>query len=228
MQNSRRPRGVHGAAGLIRTELGLGQAVHAGDAELQLVLAAFGDLVAELGLGEELTAQRDEVALAGFDDGVDVIRVPQGAAGGHGDGDALFHDLGEGHLPALLLVAVGAHAGQAGDDAAAVDGYHGHAVLLEDDGRVAQPLHGGGALVEVAAVHLGDDLNAGAGGLDAVDDLDGEAHGVLDVLRAVLVGPVVEIGAVELLGQVVVGHVPLDGVGAGFGAAHRGVHVLLL
>ena len=114
--------GVHGAAGLIRAELGLGQAVHAGDAELQLVLAAFGDLVAELGLGEELTAQRDEVALAGFDDGVDVIRVPQGAAGGHGDGDALFHDLGEGHLPALLLVAVGAHAGQAGDDAAAVDG----------------------------------------------------------------------------------------------------------
>ena len=82
--------------------------------------------------------------------------------------------------------------------------------------------------MEVAAVHLGDDLNAGAGGLDAVDDLDGEAHGVLDVLRAVLVGPVVEIGAVELLGQVVVGHVPLDGVGAGFGAAHRGVHVLLL
>ena len=202
--------------------------MHAGDAELQLVLAALGDLVAELGLGEELTAQRDEVALAGFDDGVDVIRVPQGAAGGHGDGDALFHDLGEGHLPALLLVAVGAHAGQAGDDAAAVDGYHGHAVLLEDDGRVAQPLHGGGALVEVAAVHLGDDLNAGAGGLDAVDDLDGEAHGVLDVLRAVLVGPVVEVGAEELLAEVVVRIVPLDGVHAAGGAAQAGSDILAL
>lgn len=48
--------GVHGAAGLGRAEGGLGQAVHAGDAVFQLVLAALSDLIAVIGLREQLAA----------------------------------------------------------------------------------------------------------------------------------------------------------------------------
>ena len=211
--------GVHGAAGLLRAEGRLGQAVHARYAVFELILAPLRDLAAELRLGEQLAAEGHGVALAVADDAVDVVGMAQRAAGRDRDADAVFHDLGIGDLPALFPVAVGAHTGQARHHAAAVDGDEAHAVLLEQRRRAAEPGHAGLAVVAVRAVHLRHDLHVGAGLPDAVDDLEREAHGVVHVLRAVFVRAVVEVRAVELLGQVVVRHVPLDGVGAGLGTA---------
>ena len=220
--------GVHGAAGLLRAEGRLGQAVHARHAVFELILAPLRDLVAELRLGEQLAAEGHGVALTVADDAVDVVGMAQRAAGRDRDADAVFHDLGIGDLPALFPVAVGAHAGQARHHAAAVDGDEAHAVLLEQRRRAAEPGHAGLAAVAVRAVHLRHDLHVGAGLPDAVDDLEREAHGVVHVLRAVFVRAVVEVRAVELLGQVVVRHVPLDGVGAGLGTADGRVDIFLL
>ena len=69
--------GVHGAAGLLRAEGRLGQAVHARHAVFELILAPLRDLVAELRLGEQLAAEGHGIALAVADDAVDVVGMAQ-------------------------------------------------------------------------------------------------------------------------------------------------------
>ena len=65
------------AAGLLRAEGRLGQAVHARHAVFELILAALRDLAAELRLGEQLAAEGHGVALAVADDAVDVVGMAQ-------------------------------------------------------------------------------------------------------------------------------------------------------
>ncbi len=222
---------VHGAAALL-ARLGV-DAVHAAQAVADEVLTPGGALADPVGVRDGRAAQGDQVAAAIHDNAVDIGRVLQVAARRNGDGHRRLDDLGQRHLPALGPVAVAAHALEPGEAAAGVHGYHGHADLLQFLGAGGQDLRGHAAGEDVGAVELRDYLDVGIAGLvqgaaRLAYALAGETHGVLHVLLAVLVGPVVEVGAEELLAEVVVRIVPLDGVHAAGGAAQAGSDILAL
>lgn len=215
--------GVDGAVGLVAGEEADVEAVHAGDAVAQLVLAAFLTFFDPLALGEDTAAHADHVAVAVGNNLVDEIRMADAAGRHDGDADRLLYKLRRWHLPAFGAVDVPGH-----DVVLVVDRPAGRycdhirtgglnqrgnlcALLRRDAVLTVRPL----ARRVVKALHFdGDDAVGADRGPDAADGLCGKARAVFDRFPAVLIRAVVEKRGNKLAGKVAVAGLELNSVRA--------------
>ena len=201
----------------------------AADADADVVVAAFLDLLRQPGIGDRGARRADDVGDALGDDLGHLLRVGETADPEHGFLGHLFDESGPGNLVALLV-----ESGRPGVLAPLGDVAHVHVPQI--DQRVGQG-------DELHAVIL--DLDAGV----AVERIDGEAggdgrvvaHGAADFFQglepearaifqraAVFVLALVVIGREKLQRQVGVRTVDVDDIEAGIAGAQCGVHVVLL
>ena len=184
-------------------------------------------------VGYSRASEGGEVALALFDYLVHIRRVLQVSAGSNWDVDRFLDYFGQGHLPALIAMAVSAHTLQSGESTAGVHGYHYHADLFQFLRAGCQYLRRNASGQNVGAVDFCCELHVAVSGFIQRlachgDTLAGEAHGVFNALLAVLVGAVVEVRAEKLLAEVVVCVVPLNYIHSAGSAADTGGGVFAL
>ena len=201
------PQGGNGTlagVGSQRVEAGAAQA--GGNGVLQTVAG----LVDERGVGELLTAQSHEVALAGGDGLLHLIGAIEAADGHHGDVDVLLDGLGQIQVAAVLVkhgaegLGVDVILIDAGGDVDQID------MILDQLGELDAVFQRHAALDALGAGHtVLDEEVIAADLLDAVADHDREAGAVLHA-AAELVGAVVEAGGDELVQQPAMAAVQVD------------------
>ena len=223
--------GVHGAGGVLE-RVGAGYAaLVAGDAGADVLGAALGELVGQLGVGEEAAAYDREVADVVAQDALGLLDVGVAAVGQDGHGAYLPDGLGAAGLEGHLLDVVGRHGEVPVVMAAGVDVERVHAALEQPASELEALLYAAVALFDgqvVVGAVLDDDREVrSADLLGDGDELPEEAHAAVQV-PAVLVRALIPARGEELVGEVAAVGVNLDGVAAGADGALRGGAVVVL
>ena len=205
-------------------------ALGAADAETDLVGTAFLGLVAPLGIDQLAAANSDHIDLAFLNELVGHIGGVDTAHANDGDADAGLDGGNVVHIEARLQIVGGNF----------VNGGKAHGVAAREVSSINAGL--GSPVDELDGLFNGGDLGhqlvdgvqthqqrhiLGHVGAHLADDFQVEAAAVLQALVAVLVSTVVQAGVHELVGQIGMGSVELQGVKTGLDSQLGGSAVLL-